>query len=109
MDHFRTRFVAMLFTSLALLGALVMPVASSAQEATPTATSGDSFVGAWQFTTFGTPSLGTFTADGNFIVSSLPVEPVFEGADFEMLLLRRGHGVWEATGDTTADFTFAYL
>ncbi len=111
MDVFRTRFVVMLCTSLALLGAVLMPVGTSAQESAPTATSGDDLVGAWWFTnvTIDLPSLGTFTADGNFILSNLPTEPVYEGAPFEMLLLSGGHGVWEPTGDNTAAFTFVYL
>lgn len=83
---------------------------TTAQEGT-SATAGDGFVGAWWFTdlTLGIPSLGTFTADGNVILSNLPTEPVFEGADFEILLLSGGHGVWQATGENTADFTFTYL
>lgn len=59
--------------------------------------------------TFGIPSLGTFTADGNFVVSPLPTEPLYEGAPFDILLLSGGHGVWEATGVDTAGFTYVYL
>lgn len=74
-------------------------------------TASDGFVGAWWFTdvTLGIPSLGSFTADGNFILSPLPAEPLYEGAPFEILLLSGGHGVWEATGEDTADFTYVYL
>jgi hypothetical protein len=80
-----------------------------AQEGSPATAAG--FVGAWAFTDvgLGLPSLGTFTADGNFILSNLPTEPVFEGADFEILLLSTGHGVWAATDENSADFTFVYL
>jgi len=94
--------------AVALLGLLAVGrLGTSAQEDA----AGEGFVGAWRFTdaALDLPSLGTFTADGNLIIANLPTEPVFEGADFQTLLLSPSHGVWEATGDDTADFTFAYL
>lgn len=111
MNPFRTRCVALLCSSLALLGALLMPVVTSAQETTPTPMSDDDFVGAWWFTVVSValPSLGTFTADGNFILSNLPTEPLYEGAPFDILLLGGGYGVWETTGEDTAAFTYVYL
>ena len=84
---------------------------TTTQDATPAATAGEGFVGAWRFNdvSFDLPSLGTFTSDGNFIVSNLPVEPAPPEMDVQMLLLSNGHGVWEATGEDTAAFTFTYL
>lgn len=91
-----------------LMSLLGGPVTAAQEDET---TAGDGFVGAWQFTdvVLGLPSIGTFTADGNLIISNLPVEPLYEGADFDILLLSASHGVWESTGDNTADFTFMYL
>jgi hypothetical protein len=96
----------------ALLALTAQHVASGAAQAdTPAAISGESFVGAWRFTDLGfdLPSLATLTADGNVLVSNLPVEAVPPELDVEMLLLSGGHGVWEAAGEDRATFTFVYL
>ena len=104
--HF-VSFVIVLF--LGLLG--VSGLSTTAQEEVPTATSSDGFVGAWWLTEIAIdlPSLGTFTTDGNFVLSPLPTEPLYEGAPFEILLLSGEHGVWEATGENTAAFTYVHL
>jgi len=77
----------------------------------PVTASEESFVGAWRFTDLGfdLPSLVTMSADGNFLLSNLPVEAVPPELDVEMLLLSPGHGVWEAAGADRANFTFVYL
>ncbi len=84
-----------------LVGAVALDRApgttTAAQEGTPAATAGAGFVGAWRLTDVGFefPSLGTFSADGNLVVSPLPTEPLAEGTPIEMLLLSGGHGVKE--------------
>lgn len=107
----RRLLVPVSIVSIMLLGLFAtVRLDTTAQEST-SATAESAFVGAWRFTdlTLGTPSLGNFMADGNFVLSNLPTEPLYEGANFNILLLSTGHGVWEATGDNTADFTFSYL
>lgn len=96
----------------ALFGVAAQHAASGAAQAdTRVTTQGDGFVGAWRFTDLGfdLPSLVTMTADGNLLLSNLPVEPVPDELDVEMLLLSGGHGVWEAAGADRANFTFVYL
>ncbi|MBA2470014.1 MAG: hypothetical protein H0V37_11470 [Chloroflexia bacterium] len=108
----RRPLLSVSFVIVLLLGLLsVSGLRTAAQEGSPTASAGDGFVGAWWFTdvTLGLPSLGTLTADGNVILSPLPTEPLYEGAPFAILLLSGGHGVWDVTGENTADFTFVYL
>jgi hypothetical protein len=104
----RRSLLSVSFVFVMLLGVLSV---SGSRTAAQEGTASDGFVGAWWFTnaTGDLPSLGTFTADGNFILSNLPTEPLYEGAPFEILLLSGGHGVWEATGEDTAAFTYVYL
>jgi hypothetical protein len=96
----------------ALLSLAAQRAASGAAQADmPATASEESFVGAWRFTDLGfdLPSLVTMSADGNFLLSNLPVEAVPPELDVEMLLLSPGHGVWEAAGSDRANFTFVYL
>ena len=63
----------------ALLGLTAQHAASGAAQAdTPATTQGVGFVRAWRFTDLGfdLPSLVTMAADGNLLLSNLPVEPV---------------------------------
>ncbi len=104
----RRLLIPVSFVIIVLLGLLS---ASGLRIAAQEGTASDGFVGAWWFTnvTEDLPSLGTLTADGNLILSPLPTEPLYEDAPFSILLLSGGHGVWEATGEDTAAFTYVYL
>ena len=99
-------FIAAIFGLTAQLAA-----SGAAQADPPAAIGGDGFVGGWRFTdlNFDVPSLVTFATDGNVFVSNLPVEPVPQELDVQMLLLSPGVGVWEAVAEDRAAFTYVYL
>jgi hypothetical protein len=110
----RRTSILIAFLAIALVAALGLgpgPFQTNAQDSTPMAV-GHGFVGSWRMTASSpgsapTQSLGTYMADGTYLDSDLPV-PAGAGGD-AVTISTAGHGIWQPTGETTAQVTFVDL
>jgi hypothetical protein len=107
-------------TALAGLGAGSLGLAlaattrhAAAQEGTP-ANGGPDLAGSWRVVVTASTgrtfvTLSTFGTDGTAVTSTQPAQPAPPGSPPGVVFFSAAHGAWEATGPTTANFTFVHL